>query len=54
MLKIGEKAPDFTLKDQNGKAVSLSDFAGKRWSYISTPRTTPRMHQTGLRFCRAL
>ena len=30
MLKIGEKAPDFTLKDQNGKAVSLSDFAGKK------------------------
>ena len=25
----GEKAPDFTLLDQNEKPVSLSDFAGK-------------------------
>ena len=28
-LKEGEKAPDFTAKDQNGKTVSLSDFKGK-------------------------
>jgi peroxiredoxin Q/BCP len=27
--KEGEKAPDFTAKDQNGKTVSLSDFKGK-------------------------
>ena len=27
--KEGEKAPDFTAKDQNGKTVSLSDFRGK-------------------------
>lgn len=26
---IGAKAPDFTLQDQNGKTVSLQDFAGK-------------------------
>jgi peroxiredoxin Q/BCP len=30
MLEIGMKAPDFTLEDQNGNAVSLSDFAGKK------------------------
>lgn len=30
MFKTGEKAPGFTLKDKNGKEVSLSDFAGKR------------------------
>ena len=30
MLTIGEKAPDFTLFDQNGNAVSLSDFKGTR------------------------
>lgn len=30
MLKIGDKAPDFTLKDKNGNDVSLSDFAGKK------------------------
>jgi peroxiredoxin Q/BCP len=29
-LNEGDKAPDFTAKDQNGKTVSLSDFAGKR------------------------
>jgi peroxiredoxin Q/BCP len=29
MLGIGDKAPDFTLKDQRGEAVSLHDLAGK-------------------------
>lgn len=29
MLEVGIKAPDFTLPDQNGNMVSLSDFAGK-------------------------
>jgi len=28
-LKEGDKAPDFTAKDQNGETVSLSDFRGK-------------------------
>lgn len=27
--KEGDKAPDFTAKDQNGNTVSLSDFKGK-------------------------
>ncbi len=30
MLKIGQKAPDFTLPDKDGKNVSLSDFLGKK------------------------
>lgn len=30
MLEIGTKAPAFTLPDQNGKAHSLSDYAGKK------------------------
>lgn len=30
MLKVGKKAPEFTLKDREGKEVSLSDFAGKK------------------------
>lgn len=30
MLKAGDKAPEFTLKDKDGREVSLSDFAGKR------------------------
>ncbi len=28
--KVGDKAPDFTLPDQNGKEVKLSDFLGKK------------------------
>jgi len=28
MLSIGQEAPDFSLKDQDGEAVSLSDFRG--------------------------
>lgn len=27
--KVGEKAPDFSLKDHNGKVHNLSDYAGK-------------------------
>ena len=30
MVTIGQKAPDFTLCDKDGNAVSLSDFAGKK------------------------
>ncbi|MBQ8670085.1 MAG: thioredoxin-dependent thiol peroxidase [Oscillospiraceae bacterium] len=30
MLEVGAKAPNFTLNDADGNAVSLSDFAGKR------------------------
>lgn len=30
MLSVGAKAPAFTLNDQNGNAVSLSDFIGKK------------------------
>ena len=30
MLEVGMKAPDFTLFDKDGKAVSLSDFYGKK------------------------
>ncbi len=30
MLNVGDFAPDFTLQDQNGNTVSLSDFRGKK------------------------
>ena len=42
LLEINTKAPDFTLPDQNGDMVSLSDYKGKKivlWFYpkASTP-----------------
>ena len=45
MLREGKKAPDFKLKDQDGKLVSLSDFIGQKvllWFYpkASTPGWT--------------
>ena len=30
MLETGTKAPDFTLPDQNGRMVSLSDYRGQK------------------------
>ena len=29
-LKVGDKAPDFTMPDQKGNKVKLSDFVGKK------------------------
>lgn len=29
-LSVGDKAPSFSLKDQNGRKVSLSDFKGRK------------------------
>ena len=45
MLTVGDTAPDFTLLDQSGASVSLSDFRGKKvliWFYpkASTPGCT--------------
>ena len=30
MLEVGNKAPNFTLDDQDGNSVSLNDFKGKK------------------------
>ncbi len=37
-LRVGDKAPQFTLKDQNGKDVSLSDFQGRNVVVYFYPR----------------
>ena len=38
MLEVGMKAPNFTLSDKDGNAVSLSDFAGKTVVLYFYPR----------------
>ena len=30
MIEVGNRAPDFTLKDQSGKTVKLSSLKGKK------------------------
>jgi len=42
LLKVGDKAPDFTLQNQDDNPVSLSDYKNKKvvlWFYpkASTP-----------------
>jgi len=37
-LKVGDPAPEFTLPDENGNPVSLSDFRGKRVVLFFYPR----------------
>lgn len=37
-LEPGDKAPDFTLPDQDGEPVSLEDFAGRRVVVYFYPR----------------
>lgn len=42
MLEVGTKAPDFTLLDQDGNEVSLSDFRGKKIALYFYPKdSTP-------------
>ena len=38
MLEVGTKAPEFTLPDKDGNAVSLADFAGKKVVLYFYPR----------------
>jgi len=38
MLTVGMKAPDFTLSDQNGNPVALSDYRGKKVVLYFYPR----------------
>jgi peroxiredoxin Q/BCP len=37
-LKVGDKAPDFSMGDENGNTISLKDFADKRLILYFYPR----------------
>jgi len=37
-LSVGEKAPAFAGKDQNGKPISLSDYSGKKVALYFYPK----------------
>jgi len=39
-LKAGDKAPGFSAKDQDGKAVKLSDFKGKKLVLFFYPKAS--------------
>lgn len=39
-LKIGDKAPDFTSKDQNGHIISLNDYKGKKLVLFFYPKAS--------------
>ena len=57
-LKIGDKAPDFTLKDSFDNEISLSDFKGKKVIIYFYPKdntpVVPKRHvilkRTGMFF----
>jgi len=40
MLKIGDKAPAFRLKSDDGKEIALQDFHGKRVVLFSFPKAS--------------
>ena len=39
-LKVGDKAPDFSAKDEQGNAVSLSDYKGKKLVVFFYPKAS--------------
>lgn len=54
MLEVGIKAPGFTLPDQEGNPVSLSDFAGKRVVLYFYPKdNTPGCTRQACAFAEA-
>ena len=54
MLKIGDKAPEFTLQDKNGNDVSLSSFLGKKVVLYFYPKdSTPGCTRQACAFASA-
>ncbi|MGB1309342.1 MAG: redoxin domain-containing protein, partial [Oceanihabitans sp.] len=39
-LKVGDTVPDFTVNDQDGNPVSLSDFKGKKLIVFFYPKAS--------------
>ena len=39
-LKVGDKAPDFTAKDEQGNTISLSDYKGKKLVVFFYPKAS--------------
>jgi len=39
-LKIGDKAPEFSIKNQDGKIIQLSDFSGKKLILFFYPKAS--------------
>ena len=53
MIEAGEKAPEFTLPDQDGEEVSLSDFAGRTLVLYFYPKADTRgLYDAGVRHPR--
>ncbi len=38
MLKVGDKVPDFSAKDQDGNTINLSDYQGKKLVVFFYPK----------------
>ena len=54
MLKIGDKAPEFTLQDKNGNEVSLNNFLGKKVVLYFYPKdSTPGCTRQACAFASA-
>lgn len=54
MLRIGDKAPEFTLQDKNGNEVSLTSFLGKKVVLYFYPKdSTPGCTRQACAFASA-
>lgn len=52
-MRIGDRAPEFALQDQNGKTVRLADFAGRKVVLYFYPRdNTPGCTRQACAFAR--
>jgi peroxiredoxin Q/BCP len=48
MLEAGQAAPDFTLPDQNGKALTLSELRGETVVLYFYPRAETPINSVAL------